>query len=105
MKTAPTATPLTTVPMRNSGIDAVESPAMIKASATRNISRPPSMTGRLGSRDAASWVQVPTPNARKTTAPAVAWLVSCSTVPRNVGTSELKSPSKENAASRRSQPQ
>src|SRR3984885_11010940 len=98
MKTAPTATPLTTVAARNRGIDAAEIPATIKASAARNTVSPASITGRVGSRDPPSWMQAATAKARKTTAPATAWLVSCSTPTRNVGTSALKSPSRENAA-------
>jgi hypothetical protein len=98
MKTAPIATPLTTVPARKIGNDAAESPATNRASAARKITRPASITGRLGSRDPASWVHMPTANARKTTRPAVAWLVSCSTPLRNVGTRELNRPSRENAA-------
>jgi hypothetical protein len=98
MKTAPTATPLTTVATRNRGIDAAESPATIKASAARNTVSPARITGRVGSRDPPSWMQAATAKARKTTAPATAWLVSCSTPTRNVGTSALNSPSRENAA-------
>ena len=98
MKTAPTATPLTTVAARKRGIDAAERAATIKASAARNTVSPASITGRVGSRDPPSWMQAATAKARKTTAPATAWLVSCSTPTRNVGTSALNSPSRENAA-------
>lgn len=53
MKTAPTATPLTTVPARKIGIEAVASPATIRASAARYTVSPDSITSRLGSRDPA----------------------------------------------------
>ncbi len=98
MKTAPTATPLTTVAARKRGSDAAERPATIRASAARNTVSPASITGRVGSLDPPSWMQAATEKARKTTAPATAWLVSCSAPTRKVGTSALNSPSRENAA-------
>ena len=72
--------------------------ATISASPARNRPRPASMTGRLGNRASRSWVTAPTASSKNTTAPCTAWLFSCSTSPRKVGTSAVNSPSREKAA-------
>ena len=93
-KTAPTATPPTSVPVRNKATFAALSEATIRASPTRNRPRPASTTWRAGSRKAASWVTVPAANIANTTAPATAWLLTCMMLPRKVGASALNSPSR-----------
>src|ERR1700722_1575263 len=96
-KTAPTATPPTTVPNRNRGRDAWPRAATISTRAARNTPRPASTTRRLLNLDSSSWVTVPTASSRNTTAPWTAWLPWCSTVPRKVGASAENSPSRAKA--------
>jgi len=98
MKTAPTATPPTMVPVRNRAIDAWDSPATTRARAARNTMSPQMITIRLGKRASTSWVAVAAANRANTTAPPRAWPWECRTLPRKLGASALNMPSREKAA-------
>jgi hypothetical protein len=74
MKIAPTATPPTTVPIRNRAIEACDSPPTISARATRRMPSPDSTTGRVANRLRRTAATAAEANMANTTAPLTAWL-------------------------------
>jgi hypothetical protein len=65
MKTAPTATPPTIVPVRNRASDAWDSRATMMASAAMKTVSPKKITARVGKRASSSWVAAAVPKRAK----------------------------------------